>query len=228
MRIGAKIKTKGLILHLDASVPRSYKGNGTSWNDLTSHDTVGVNTNAVFQSNSFYYDGSGDYTRITRSDLNGGNWSYPIASFEFWFKPIAPNSGTTANNIFTVEDSFEMSFGQVGSNGMNAIQWASNPWAWRGSSSAERIKTDEFSQIVYIHTATNHYLYINGILVETTASSGTLSSGNGTYPYITLMGRNTGTNSPAKGNLSIVRIYDHVLTDIEILNNYNNQKNRFL
>lgn len=75
---GPEINDSGLILHLDASNPKSYPGTGTTWFDLSgngNHGTLsGFVSNPVFSykyGGSFYFNGATSKSFITCSTNNG-------------------------------------------------------------------------------------------------------------------------------------------------------------
>jgi hypothetical protein len=75
---GPEINDSGLILHLDASNPKSYPGSGTTWFDLSgngNHSTLsGFVSNPVFSyryGGSFYFNGPTSKSHITCSTNNG-------------------------------------------------------------------------------------------------------------------------------------------------------------
>lgn len=84
-----------------------------------------------------------------------------------------------------------------------------------------------YNQLVYVHSSSYRRMFVNGTQIYNSAETGNLAAGNSSYPYITLMGRNVGTGSNAAGSLSIVRVYSSVLSNAEVLHNYNSQKGRF-
>jgi len=52
------IVTDGLVLHLDAANPRSYKA-GDNWLDLTLRNDVSLNANVTYDNSSIYFNGTG-------------------------------------------------------------------------------------------------------------------------------------------------------------------------
>ena len=63
-RIGPyrRIVTDGLVLNLDASIPSSYPGTGTTWTDLSSYGNNGTLVNGpTFENGGIRFDGTDDY-----------------------------------------------------------------------------------------------------------------------------------------------------------------------
>ena len=225
---GPKIVEDGLIMYLDAVNQKSYPGSGTSWIDLANPSTHAIAYNSpVFNSQGFFtFDGPNDFFRFTRTDLNGGTFAYPLLSIILWLKPSS-SGGTTAtgNNIITIENSIEISIGN-NENGYSSIAYASNPWSWRYFS-GDYLVNDSWNQIVYVHDFSKRTVYVNGIEIGNYANSGNISTGNGSYPYLTLMGRYSGTSSQAEGSLSLVKMYNRGISAAEIKQNFEALRGRF-
>ena len=218
----------GLVLALDAGNPKSYPGTGTTWTDLSGNGGSGTNTNSPTYNSSGYfnYDGASDYTRVDRSDLNAGSFAYGEITCELWYRPSSSGSaGVSGNNLITVENSFEISVGNNG-NGYHGINYASNPWAWYGTT-GNVLTNSVWNLITFVHASSGRWLYVNGVEVFTRSDTGNIASGNSTYPYLTLMGRYTGTSSGAEGDLASVKLYNRVLTTSEIQKNFQATRSRF-
>lgn len=222
------IVRSGLVLHLDAANIKSYPGSGTAWNDMSGRSGSGVLTNSpVFNAAGYFtFDGASDYVRFTRSDLNAGTFAYTQITCNLWYKPSASGAGNvTANNLITVENSFEISVGNLGT-GYHGINYASNPWAWYGTSD-NVLKNDVWHMITFVHASTGRWLYVNGIQVFYQGDSGNVSAGTSAYPYLTLMGRYDGSGSQATGALASVTLYNRVLTVAEIKQNFEAYRGRY-
>ena len=218
----------GLVLHLDAANVKSYPGSGTVWNDLSGNGgyATAYNSPTYIPMESFNFDGASDYFRFVRSDLNGGTFAYTNITVEIWIKPGSGNTGSSqGNNLCTVENSFEISIGNLG-NGYSAIQYASNPWAWYGTTTNGLIN-DTWNQLTYVHATTGRWIYVNGVQVFYRNDTGNISAGSAGYPYLTLMGRYDGTGSSAEGNLSSVKLYNRTLSQAEIKQNFESLRGRY-
>ena len=225
-----RVVTDGLVLCLDAGNSKSYSGSGTTWSDLVSTTSGILNNGPTYNSSNggcISFDDVNDFVRFVRTDLNGGTFAYPNITCNLWVKPGSSQNttGGTSNNLITVENTFEVSIGNR-SNGFSSLYYASNPWAWYGVES-DVVVNDEWNMITFVHATTGRWLYVNGQQVFYRGDSGNLSAGTSTYPYLTLMGRTNGTGSPAGGLLSSVQLYNRVLTQQEILQNYNATKSKY-
>lgn len=222
-----KIVTDGLQLYLDAANSKSYPGTGTTWHDLSSlgGNAIAYNSPTYNINGYFNSDGTNDYFRITRNDLNGGSFSYGEITCELWYMPSeSGDTSPTSNNIITVERSFEISVGN-NENGYHSLRYASNPWAWYGPNNV--LKTSKWNMIVFVHKTSGRWLYVNGIQVFYSSNSGNIAAGDSTYPYLTLMGRYSGTTSTAEGNISSVKLYNRGLSINEIKQNFNATRSRY-
>jgi len=225
---GPNIIEDGLVLYLDAANKKSYPGSGTTWSDLSANEgTASINNNPTFSSEGYFdSDGVSDYFRFERSDLNAGTFSYDLITVFLWYKPSASgDTDHTGNNLITVENSFEISVGN-NSNGFHGLYYASNPWAWYGTT-ANVLVNEKWNLITYVHESTIRRLYVNGIEVFTRNNTGNIAAGSSSYPYLTLMGRYSGTSSNAEGKLAQVNLYSRVFSPSEILLTYNVTKSRF-
>jgi len=222
--------TDGLVLALDAGNSKSYPGSGTAWTDLTSTTAGVLNNGPTYNSSnggSISFDDVNDFVRFTRTDVNGGTFAYTNITCNLWINPgSSQNSGGgQANNLITVENTFEISIGNRG-NGFSSLYYASVPWAWYGTES-NVVKNDAWNMITFVHATTGRWLYVNGTQVFYRGDTGNLTAGSATYPYLTLMGRFAGTGSPAGGLLSNVQLYNRVLSVGEIQQNFNALRSRY-
>ena len=224
---GPNIIEDGLVLYLDAANQKSYPVTGTTWLDLSQYKGEGILYNNPSHTGiSLNFDGTSDYIRFTRSDLNGGSFAYTNLTFNMWVRPSVNGSGGgTNNNLFTIENTFEISIGN-NTNGYSQVFYASVPWAWYGTT-ANVLKNGEWNMLTYVHASVGRWIYVNGVEVFYRGDTGNLSAGSAGYPYVSIMGRYTGTSSPAEGDVGMVKLYNRVLTPQELLQNYNATKSRF-
>jgi len=220
-----------LIFVFDANNHESYTSGSTYISDISPYKSSNVGqlyNNVSYESDgpikSLVFDGTDDYIRVTRSDLNGGNFSHSLLTVCVWLNPSSISS-TSDNNIVTVEQAFEFKFNNR-NNGYAALYYASNPWAWRGSST-DMIETDKWSMFTFVHASSYRKMYVNTTEVYTINDSGNIQPGNGSWPYMTIGGRYTGTGSDMEGKISCIQMYNRALTPSEISQNYNALKSRF-
>jgi len=220
---GSRIITPD-VLSIDFANRLSYNG-GVTINDLTGLGGVGELFNSPAHLNGYLSFNNTGYVRFTRDDINGGSFQYGEATIEFWYRPLAGDTGSTNTNVLTIEKTFEISVADTG-NGVDAsIKYASNPWAWYGPNTGAFV--GKWNLISYVHTLSDRKVYVNGDLIFTSSHTGSLSSGTAEYPYLTLGGRYSGTGSQCNGDIGVVRIYSRPLSQEEIRTNYHAQATRF-
>ena len=220
-----------LIFLLDVNNQESYVSGSTYISDVSPYKSSNVGqlfNNVSYESNntikSLNFDGTDDYIRVIRSDLNGGSFSHPILTVCVWLNPSSTSSSGD-NNFLTVENSFEFRFNNR-NNGYASLWYASNPWAWVGENN-DLIKTNTWSMFTYVHNTSYRKMYVNTTEILNSNNSGNIQTGNGGFPYMTIGGRYSGTSSDMKGKVSIIQMYNRVLSFDEITQNYNALKGRF-
>ena len=227
------IITNGLVLNLDAGNTLSYPGTGTIWNDLSKYSNDGtlINSPTFNSSNggSIVFDGIDDYVVTPTVNLN---------SFEFtmnmWFK---------YSSISTTEKRFLLDFrGTTANNSLFIYITPSNKLIVddRDGALTSDISAIESTSTIASNTWINlsvkvnrsltggneDNIYINGVLFASTY----LNSNNLNIPYASnpfYIGNNSLFNSPYKGNIASVQVYNRALLEEEILQNFNSTKSRY-
>ena len=226
-----RVLTDGLVLYFDAANSRSYSGIG-----LTSFDIVGTKigsfANGVgFTSANrgyFSFDGSNDFIDLSTNLNTGSNFSvfawvypgninqrnaivgnsYPYTSADGWFFATATNYLGNSNTFFI----------SIGAD-----------VAWRTAAN-ESVTLNTWNYIG--GTVTNGggsiLLYRDGNQI-TSYQSGTQAVNTVTYntQEMAIGRRKTSQLEPFIGNIALVQIYNRVLSDAEILQNYRATKGRF-
>jgi len=225
---GPTIVRDGLVLYLDAANPKSYPGSGVDWKDLSGRNNGTLMNGPTFNSDkkgSILLDGVNDHIKFNNpiSTLSGN-------TFDFWVKRIQSIN------------QFNMIFGGTGSFPYMALR-SNNRFhlSWRDSldgSNPQRslYSTNSFSDnkwynftctlITNIEAGTTKaILYINGLEESRTTTDvdsfyvSAITPIIGDYNYY--------LNYPFYGGVSSARIYDRVLNEDEVLQNYNATKTRF-
>jgi len=225
--------TDGLQLAIDAGSIRSYPGSGTSVSSLEGLIN-GTLTNGVGFSSSnggtFVFDGVDDYidytnsinpvssfscsTWINLSNINPSGSDFPVLTkwsasptssrnFILGYRSSGSQKGISFylyNSSYTQQDNYRTD--------------------WNPSANVWYYITAVFSAGSFVK------IYINGV-TDFTRTSGVYSSLNANSTASIKSGLTTGL-SPFPGKIAISRIYNQALTDAEVLQNYNAQKNRFI
>jgi len=214
---GPDLIQNGLVLCLDASNTKSYSGSGTTWRDLSGNNNDGTLTNAPTFSNLdrgfFSFNGSSNFISTpVNIDANTNTLSA-------WFNPRTTSGGV--RSIITSDNgNYDKGFG------INNGQWSINIGDSEIYTGSFTINNWYYGVIVY--SSTNIEFFINGNRIYSKGSAqgsttgANVSVGNATYP-------NNGIGSRFfNGYISFCKIYNRALSTIEILQNYNATKGRFL
>lgn len=222
-----------IVLNLDAGNIKSYSGTGTLWKDLSEYVNNGTLINGpTFNSangGSIVFDGIDDYVVTPTVNLN---------SFEFtmnmWFK---------YSSISTTEKRFLLDFrGTTENNSLFIYITPSNKLVIDdrdGALTSDISAIQSISAIspntwINLSVTVNRNLtggnedniYINGVLFASTyVYSNNLNTPYASNPFY--IGNNSLFNSPYKGNIASVQVYNRALLEEEILQNFNSTKARY-
>jgi hypothetical protein len=220
--------SSGLRIYVDASNPASYSGSGSTWYDLS-----GNGYNGTLSGSTAYNSANGGYIALQSNTgyidfgLSSAESSSSPYTFGVWLQvpiigttvPMCRGNDTTGSfpagwNLATV----------VVSGGFNASIVTSVPSIAQTNavySTAYSTNTWYYHISVWNPSAGTLKVYINGILRATQNTSGTVLRNSGT-------GWNTTTASTKYDcSLGSMIVYNTVLSDAEILQNFNSTKTRF-
>lgn len=220
--------TSGLQLYLDAGNTASYPGTGTTWTDLSGNGNNGTLTNGpTFSSSnggSIVFDGSNDYVTVPFSaNFPTGSSARTLCAFlnastvsgGRSIFGIGGNTSAGCRSNLWIENAGTIGIETLG-NGVFTSSWAGiNNWVYLCVTYAAGGNS-------FAHT-----LYINGSQVSTSTvgSAATMNTLNtscfiGTIP-------NAVGNNHFSGNISIVQLYNRVLTAVEVSQNFNAVRGRY-
>jgi hypothetical protein len=227
--------TDGLILALDAGNTKSYPGSGTSWTDLSGQGNTGTLTNGPTYSSadggSIVFDGSNDYGSLSSLNLstlmNGSNnfslslWfntdSFP-ATTSFLVSPVLFWAGNRA--IYFV-------FGDSAPADQFSVRVNQNStWQSPVQNNSTLSTGTWYNMLVTYNSSSGYILYQNGTSVDTSSTTGSISSFNDLNPQIgslTIQGTRY-----YDGKISQILIYNKALTASEVQQNYNSLKGRYI
>lgn len=202
------IITTNLLMHLDAGNSASYPGTGTTWTDLTGNGYNGTLVNGVGYSSlnggSLSFDGTDDIVNLsnvgTTNTFTLNMWIYPIPSSDSYGTLFAQ---TSSAGIFYLGSSKKITYYTTGIDRITTSALIENRW----------------NNVVVINNGGNVSFYINSVL-----DASTFSSVNG---FIGAMIGNDNMSENFKGNISIINLYNRVLSSTEILQNYNAIRGRY-
>jgi hypothetical protein len=214
VKVGPRIIQNGLILDVDAAVPRSYSGTGLTANGLiggiggTLVNGVGFGTT----NNGFFtFDGSNDY-------INFGNSStlqQTSGTISAWAKTSAP--GGSYRGIIAKQGAYGLFYvtGQL---------WIYDWVADFGRSTGIDIADNTWKNVVLTYqsgVSNGTRIYINGVSVLTTTITVLNQTGN------LFGGAEANAGQYAACQISSFNMYNRALTAQEVLHNYNTTKGRF-
>ena len=216
----SSIVTNGLVLHLDAGNPTSFRRTGTTWSDLSGYSNNGTLTNGPsFQGShggSFKFDGVNDSVITSLTGV------ITTMTVECWFR----GTSTARNHLWN--------FGNYGDNSnlnFNFNDSGYDLWVYWESGGTNRVRynidgsfTDgAIKHVVFTHTGSTNKVYLNGTELTITESGGTQ-----TFTSVNLSGYFAIGNVVAfAGNVYSARVYNRALSASEVLQNYNATKSRF-
>jgi hypothetical protein len=208
---GPKIVTSGLIVALDAADKSSYPGSGTTWYDISGNNNNGTLVNGptytTVNGGAFLMDGSNDYIIVSTPNMSATNYTV---------MGIARYVSSAAGRIFSGRgNNWLMGWWAGYTENYYAEGWVTGPTYtaygdlnWKVLAATGNIFTDTYS------------LYINGTNTAT-------SSGGSQGPIGFNLGTSDGVNEFSNSYISVLLVYNRVLSAAEIQQNYNAQKGRF-
>lgn len=223
-----QIATNGLVLYLDAANPKSYPGTGTTWFDLSTRAINGTLTNGPTYSpangGSIVFDGTNDNIQL-------GNASNFIGASQ---SSITLNAWVTTNVVGAYKKIFYTGTATQGAAGIAGVYFSLGPGAdatyigiitnvaEKGVVTSTSLSTIAWSNVCGTYDGSNIRLYINGVLVGTTAQTGNIKN--------TGIARISGYDNNAEtwnGNIAQFSIYNRALSASEIAQNFNATRSRF-
>ena len=216
------IVTNGLILCVDAANPRSYSGSGITWADVSSTGNNGTLTNGpTFNSNVaasyFTFDGVNDYWVSPTSSA----FDVQALTMDAWIYPT-----TTAQNGFlfekgTVNTQYSHFLNSDGTFYFRTMGLSAQDLTFATGS---YVNANAWNNIVSVYNGSTKYVYVNGNVVATQSSSGTLPTGQ-TNQFIGAYG--PGTAYYFNGRMGCTKVYNVGLTATQILQNFNALRGRY-
>jgi hypothetical protein len=234
---GPYIVTDGLILYVDPGNPKCYISGSTTATDLIGQLTLTLNNGfePPIQSypNSWGFDGTDDYINV----WNTGITSLTKASIVVWAAPESDNSNYEA--IFSgragpADDDYVTGI-TIDQGDIEYVPRSSFSYLnceGKGFTSAVDLLTSDIAFGTMTHLAitiehgTNEVkLYVNGVAEGTR----TASSPDMDFSYMQIGARyyGGGVKGYWDGKIGPLSIYNRVLSQEEINQNYNSQKSRF-
>ncbi len=226
----------GLVLNLDAGKKDSYNRVGTAWNDISGNAYNGTLTNnPLFNINNggyFQFDGTDDF--VTLGNVSNLGFTNGIFTIESWiYVPSTWTAGSQYPNIISKgatagwdTDGWSLfCFRDYPSSGQFTWGFGMRNSGVVNSRFRYTLPTNQYIQAVaVINGAVDTTLYENGVFNKTGVNTLTPASNSTSV----LVGADAGVPRQSfPGRISVVRIYNRVLSATEVLQNYNALKGRF-
>jgi len=216
-----KITISGLVAYWDAGNTRSYSGSGTTWNDLSGNSLTMTTFNTpTFSSGSFAFNGSTQYATATNSTLLD-NQTFTIS---VWVKTNATTQQGFWFEKGTVNTQY--SFFQQGSFLSCRVNTGTLVDTINITTSTY-MNTSNWYNGVFTFTSGSQVLYINGAVVGTGATTGTVATNAGGMSIGAYGGQAGAKAYFFNGSIASVKVYNRVLTSTEVAQNFNALRGRF-
>ena len=238
---GPKIVTNNLMLHLDASDKNSYPGYGNKWTDLSSYD------NHAFLSGSYYYNEAEQSLKFNEgSQLDGDgrgiiNFKYLDNSshtLELIFRVnqylTSPTVNNFANHLFSSgrhpSCTYRRHFGAYNNGVSGTIDRMRAFWYSSGEidgGSGPWIYVSNIYHLTLTIGTTSKKFYINNNMewedTRTTSAFSFFSTNSWAIANVHCPLVNVGTDS----DFFAIRLYNRILEEYEIAQNFNATKSRY-
>ena len=208
--------TANLVLHLDAGNPASYPGTGTTWTDLSGNSRNATLTDVTYtadNSGALVFDGSTSIGVINDTVINRYTNNFSV---EVWY--------TSNNNTPRVLRTGQSSSGfNLGSYTTVPTKWKVTKYGVVDLTVGSIPQNTSWHQVVLVYSSTGGTkVYVDGALSETNANTAGVRAAAWTYLEV---GRSEAGSH--NGKLGIVRYYNAVLSDADVLQNFNANKSRY-
>lgn len=215
--------SSGLELYYDPSQSASYPGSGTTLYDLSpSGANATIAGSPTDAGNWFTFSGS---QTITTSNLAGlySGWQH---SLEIWFSPSAASSVFSDTGSASTVTGYHTTGLEVYSAGPFYL---TNAMLWNGTGTTRvgggTVSLNSWYQLVRVYNGSNTaYAYLNKVKSsDTSITWGTPSPGW----YLNFGASDAtkfATGAAFQGKLGVVRLYNRVLSQEEVTQNYNATK----
>ncbi len=199
----------GLIMYLDAGIPASYPGSGTTWTDLTGNGNNGTFVNGPTFSTTFggviNFDGANDYVDVSGPNMSGSNYTvFGVARYVTIDAAVYP-SGYEAGRLISAKNNNWLLGHWGGYTGnyyaegwVSSVAGGTSDTNWKFLAGTGNISGD------------NYELYVNGNLSVS-------NNGGSQGPNGFRLGSYIGGSEFANGQIGAVLVYNRVLSRSEIL-----------
>jgi hypothetical protein len=245
-KVSQPMVTNGLVVHLDATNPKSYPGSGNSWFDLSGFNNNGTLSGTTYNTTKLclsFSTANSSGCIITNSD--SVNFNSGTGSFTFDFVVTLTSAIVGTSSCFFMKRS---SLGGLG--GTKGYQWrllvndATTAASIISVDNANGLADTTYAQsqgtlfttynrlanytLTFDTTSKRLDLYTNG--VNNNITNNNIMTGSTSYSnsFNLIMGRNATSGSNAiDGDYYIFKAYNRVLSPLEVQQNFNAIRGRF-
>ena len=209
----AEMVTNGLVFYLNANIIPSYPRSGTSWKDISGKANNGTLTNGPTFNSTGWIELDGTDDEIIISDDSTLDLTTDM-SFEFVVKV-----DSTQNNLYPrLIDKSVYLIHLSQTSPFTIAQNITTQSGLRQTAIGSAFTADTWTHIVCNYDGQYGKIYVNGELVKTSDFSSELPCN--TNSSVVTVGGNTGTSRQLNGDIALVKVYNEVLTQAEVLQNY--------
>ena len=221
-----RIVTDGLALCLDANAKRSYPGTGTTWYDLTTNGNNATIVNATYNSNGYFtLDGTGDYMTCTTAT----GWTSLTDMCAF----VVARPTTISRRHYLFDSRYSgsnLGFGLGLDSDNSPFNFAVDASGYDEATSPTTFSTNNFYIFGLFRQGNSIQVLDSDSVTKITPSiaSNTLGTGAMTPGGYTIgVYKSLSDAYTWVGDIAAVWIYNKVLSNAEVLQNYNALKSRF-
>jgi hypothetical protein len=215
----------GLVFYLDAGNSSSYSGSGSTWNDL-----AGSGLTTTLYNSPTYSSANGGYLSFSPSSSQYAQTSGALSSLSNWSLEVwhyFTNTNTDNANRCIITQVYEGSSINFNLGNTSTSQYGFTVGYFSGNWYSTRndyaLPSVGWYHIVGTYDGTNIKLYVNNLLIDTSASATASSSGGTPIRFM----RRWDNAEYWGGALAVVRIYNRALLPNEIEGNYFWGRGRF-
>ena len=206
---GPDIVQSGLVAVFDAGSTRSYPGTGTIWYNLigTVNGTLSATSIGTTTAGTMTFDGVDDTLNIVLASLVSSNYTVIGVSGKV--------AGSNGRLISARSNNWLLGHHGTGSRKYYSEGWVANTYTESVNGNHIYCGTGNISADVYSFKENN-------------VSYTQIPSGGSQGPNGFALGSFQNGSEYGTGTITVLLVYNRVLTDAEITQNFNAQKNRFL
>jgi len=211
----SNIVTSGLTLYLDAGFTPSYPKSGTTWTNLSSSANTGtlINGPSYDSANggSISFDGTNDYMSVP--SLSGTSFPQTTGTISLWY--YLDSTGSFAGSIFDRQNADGRNHYYISTVSGNIYVGAYYSTGIQPFSFSYGVSYDNWYHLVLTYNSSGTAtFYINGNNFDYSISV------NSFQPSGQFVGFGSPTTYPVKGKSFSLMIYNRVLSQVEVLQNY--------